>query len=112
MPRGPAFLAIGLSGLALVLTGCHMPGGSVQREVLVEFTTPDSAAAKPVVIARCGHLPGVSVQTTASADPNVHFDVGHASDRQIGAVVDCLSHLQATKPGLHIRDYLLNDGGG
>lgn len=111
MPRRAASVAIGLSGLALVLTGCHVPGGPVQREVLVEFTTPNSAAAKPVVIAQCGHLPGVGVYHTASADPNVHLDVAHASDTQVGAVSACLGRLQTTQPGLHIRDFMLNDSG-
>lgn len=111
MPRRASYAAGVLSLLAICLTACHVPGGSVQREVLVEFTTPDSGAAKPVVAAQCGHLPGVSVQTTTAADPNVHIDVGHASDRQIGAVVSCLQDLQSSRPQLHIRDYLLNDGG-
>lgn len=111
MPRRAARAACGLALLAGVLTACHVPGGSVQREVLVEFTTPYSGAAKPVVAAQCGHLPGVSVAQSTAADPNVHLDVAHASDRQIGAVVTCLTNLQSAEPGLHIRDFLLNDGG-
>lgn len=103
--------AIGLIGLASFLTACHVPGGSVNREVLVEFTTPNSSAAKQVVIARCGHLPGVGIYSSPAADPNVHLDVTQASDQQIGAVSNCLTDLQSTQPGLDIRDFLLNDSG-
>jgi hypothetical protein len=104
-------VAIALSGLGVLLTGCHVPVGTVQREVLVEFTTPNSAAAKPVVIAQCGHLPGVSVFTSTSLDPNVHLDVSKATDTQIGAVSTCVGNLQTAQPGLHIRDFYLNDDG-
>lgn len=111
MPRRAVLVAIGLPGLVLLLAGCHVPVGTVQREVLVEFTTPNSAAAKPVVIAQCGHLPGVTVFTSTSADPNVHLDVSKASDSQIGAVSTCLGNLQTAQPGLQIRDFYLNDSG-
>lgn len=111
MPRRWMSTVLGLPVLAICLTACRVPGGSVQREVLVEFTTPNSAAAKPVVIAQCGHLPGVAVFTSVSADPNVHLDVSKASDTEVGAVSACLANLQTSQPGLHIRDYLLNDDG-
>lgn len=110
MPRRAAPAVLGLSGLALCLTACHVPGGTVHREVLVEFVTPNSAAAQPVVISACGHLPGVSVEASATGDPNVHLDVTHTSVRELAAVTYCVAQLQAAQPALQIRDYRINDG--
>ena len=112
MPRRAAVVVIGLSGLGLLLTGCHLPGGAVHREVLVEFVTANSSAAKPVVIATCGHLPGVSVDPSVSGDPNVHLNVTHTSTQQLAAVTYCVAQLQAAKPALQIRDYRIDDGIG
>lgn len=110
MPRRTTTVALGLSGLAVTLTGCHVPGGAVHREVLVEFVTANSAAAKPVVVAACGHLPGVTADPSASDDPNVHLDVTHTSTRELAAVTYCVAQLQAAQPALQIRDYRIDDG--
>lgn len=110
MPRRPATLLFGACGLAVALAGCHVPGGAVHREVLVEFVTPNSAAAQKVVAARCGHLPGVTVDPSAAGDPNVHLNVTHASERELGNAAYCVAKLQQEQPALQIRDYRIDDG--
>ncbi len=101
--------AAALVGLGL-LAGCHSPGRGVAQTVVVEFVTADSTAAQPVVIAACGHLPGVTVDATAAGDPNVLLDYSHASTRQFEALTACVTNLQVTQPRLQIRDYRLDDG--
>lgn len=110
VPRRTATLVLGGLGVTLALAGCHIPGGAVHREVLVEFVTPDSAAAQKVVAAQCGHLPGVTVDPSAAGDPNVHLDVTHASEKELGDAAYCVAKLQQAQPKLQIRDYRIDDG--
>ena len=109
MPRrtAPALVAV---TAALGLAGCHTPGGAVKRDVIVEFITADSSAAKPVIVAACGRLPGEAVDPGRSGDPNLVLDVTHTTPNQLSAVTGCLSSLQTAQPGLHIRSVELDDG--
>ncbi len=101
----PAALACGA-----VLAGCHAPNARVVRTVTVEFVTANSGAARPVVIATCGHLPGVTVTPTEQGDPNVILDYSRASTGEYEALTDCITNLQETQPALQIRDYVGDDG--
>jgi hypothetical protein len=96
--------------LVSLLAGCHVPGGTVTRNFTVEFDTINSAAAQKVVIADCGHLPGVTDSPVAQGDPNVILDYSHASTPQFEALSACLNNLLAHQPKLQIRDVEDNDG--
>lgn len=109
MRRPAAVILVGFAA-GLMLTACHTPGGAVRRHVIVEFVTPDSAAAKPVIAAACGRLPGVAVEAGRQADPNLVLDVTHATARQLSGVTGCLSRLQASRSDLRIRSVELDDG--
>lgn len=106
--RRPA-VVLGLTALAC-LAGCHGPGGTVTRTLTVEFQSADSAAARPVVIARCGHLPGVTNSPVATGDPNVILDYSHATNPQFAALTSCLGTLQQSQPELAIRAVVNHDG--
>jgi hypothetical protein len=110
LTRRPVVLALGSAALAVGLTACHTPGGAVQRDVIVEFETYDSSAAKPVIVAACGNLPGESVDPGRSGDPNLILDVTHTTPNQLSAVTNCLGQLQANQPKLQIRAIELDDG--
>jgi hypothetical protein len=99
-----------LLGGTLLLAGCHEPGGIVHRSITVEFVTADSGAARPVVIARCGHLPGVTVTATQQGDPNVILDYSRATTGQYEALTTCVTNLEESQPTLQIRDYTVDDG--
>lgn len=80
----------------------------MQRQVVVEFTVR-SAAARNLVLHDCTGLPGVLTPPPRSQDANAYFDVSHADDGQVTALVACIDRLSSDK-SLHIRGYRLDDG--
>lgn len=101
----PVVLAAGL-----LLAGCHTPGGVVTRDYTVEFQTSNSAAAQKVVIATCGHLPGIVDSPVQSSDPNVILDYSRATVPQEETALACLNALQMSRPDLQIRAVVNNAG--
>jgi hypothetical protein len=97
-------------GCVAFLAGCHAPNARVVRSVTVEFVTADSGAARPVVIAQCGHLAGVTVTPTQQGDPNVILDYSNATTGEYETLTNCITNLQETQPALQIRDYTVDDG--
>lgn len=109
----PRCLAGILAGLVLcvLLAGCRVGVGAVRRQIVVDFVSANSAAAATVVKMTCAGLPGTAILTIDSADPSVHFDITHASDRQVIALTECISTLAANS-SLQIRGYRIEDGEG
>lgn len=105
-----AVVVVAAFGLGTLLAGCHTPGGVVTRNYTVEFESSNSAAAQKVVIATCGHLPGIVDSPVQSSDPNVILDYSRASVPQEESALACLNTLQQTQPALQIRAIVDNGG--
>jgi hypothetical protein len=110
LPRRLAAIVLGSSAALVGLAGCHTPGGAVKQSIIVEFVTYDSSAAKPVIIAACGHLPGETVDPGRAGDPNLILDVTHANALQQGAISKCIDDLQSSQPKLMIRTVEIDNG--